>query len=77
MIIAGFILAVIVILIIVPNAFHCTVLAAFLGDILGVILLTALFVVGVSVVVALIKSLAFLWPLIVLGFTITILGGGK
>lgn len=74
MIIAGFILAVIVILIIVPTAFLGTDCGAFIGDILGVILLTALFFVGISF---LIKILGFLMPLIVLGFTITILGGGK
>lgn len=77
MIMAGFILAIIVILITVPTAFLGTDCGAFIGDIFGVIVLTALFAAGIAVVVALIKSLAFLWPLLIVGFFISAAFGGK
>lgn len=81
MITAGFILAIIVILITVPTAFLGTDCGAFIGDILGVILLTALFAAGIAIVVGvvatLIKALAFLWPLLIVGFFASAIGGGK
>ena len=74
-IVIGLVLALIVILIAVPTAFRGTDSVALLGDILGVIALTALFAGAIAVIAIVVQCLAVLWPFLILGLFIMSLGG--